>query len=80
MAAAPNTAAGRLPPPPGYEQVLIERGQLGATWNAYFAAQNQTWMSQAMDWRLIMGIVMTVGFLYLVKDLLTISKNPKNVY
>jgi len=64
----------------GYEQVLIERGQLGATWNAYFVAQNQAWMSQAMDWRFIMGIVMTVGFLYLVKDLLTISKNPKNVY
>ncbi len=64
----------------GYEQVLIARAQLGATWNAYFLAQNQTWMVQAMDWRLIMGVVMTVGFLYLVKDLLTISKNPKNLY
>jgi len=64
----------------GYEQVLIARAQLGATWNAFFLAQNQQWFAQAMDWRFFMGIVMTVGFVYLVKDLLTISKNPKNVY
>jgi len=63
----------------GYEQVLIERAQLGGTWDAFFIAQNQTWMAQAMDWRLIMGVVTTVGFFYLVKDLLTISKNPNNV-
>jgi len=64
----------------GYEQVLIERAQLGATWNAYFVSQNQEWMSQAYNWRLIMGFVMVVGFIYLAKDLLTISKNPKNIY
>ena len=64
----------------GYEQVLIARAQLGGGWQAYFSAQNQLWMSQAMDWRLIMGVVTLVGFLYLAKDLLTISKNPENVY
>ncbi len=64
----------------GYEQVLIARAQLGGTWQAYFDAQNQLWMSQAMNWRLIMGMVTTVGFFYLVKDLLTISKNPENIY
>ncbi len=63
----------------GYEQVLIERAQLGGTWDAFFIAQNQTWMAQAMNWRLIMGVVTTVGFVYLVKDLLTISKNTNNI-
>ncbi len=64
----------------GYEQVMIERAQLGGTWSAYFVAQNEVWMAQAMDWRFFMGIVMTIGFIYLVKDLWTIGRNPQNVY
>jgi len=58
----------------GYEQVMIERGELGATWNAYFIAQNLPWFVQGMLWRGIMGVVTFIGFVYLVWDLLTIGK------
>jgi len=58
----------------GYEQVLVERAELGGGWDAYFTAQNLPWMLQAQAWRLIMGVVTFVGFIYLVLDLLTIGK------
>jgi len=58
----------------GYEQVLVERAELGATWNAFFVAQNLPWYIQAQIWRTIMGVVTFVGFIYLVWDLLTIGK------
>jgi len=35
----------------GYEQVLVERAELGATWNAFFVAQNLPWYVQAQLWR-----------------------------
>jgi nitric oxide reductase subunit B len=62
----------------GYVQVLQERAQFGATWEAYFVAQNSVWFTQAMGWRLVMGVVTFLGFVFLVKDLLTIGKNPEN--
>ncbi len=58
----------------GYEQVLVERADLGGGWDAYFTAQNLPWMAQAMGWRLAMGIVTFLGFVYLLWDLLTIGK------
>jgi len=58
----------------GYEQVLVERAELGGGWDAYFTAQNLPWMLQAQAWRLIMGVVTFIGFIYLVIDLLTIGK------
>ena len=58
----------------GYEQVLIERAELGATWEAYFTAQNLPWYVQAQGWRLVMGVVSFLGFVFLVMDLLTIGK------
>jgi len=58
----------------GYEQVLIERAELGGGWNAFFTAQNMPWYIQAQLWRTIMGVVTFVGFIYLVWDLLTIGK------
>jgi len=61
----------------GYEQVMIERGEMGATWNAFFTAQNLPWYIQAQMWRAIMGVVTFVGFIYLVWDLLTIGKNAQ---
>ncbi len=61
----------------GYEQVLVERAELGAGWDAYFIAQNLPWMKQAMTWRLIMGVVTFVGFIYLFIDLLTIAKKQQ---
>jgi nitric oxide reductase subunit B len=61
----------------GYEQVMVERGELGATWNAFFVAQNLPWYIQAQLWRMIMGVVTVIGFVYLVWDLLTIGKVAK---
>ncbi len=61
----------------GYEQVLVERAELGGGWQAFFTAQNLPWYVQAQLWRLIMGLVTFVGFIYLVLDLLTIGKKAK---
>ncbi len=61
----------------GYEQVLVERAELGGGWDAFFIAQNLPWMKQAMMWRLIMGIVTFIGFIYLFIDLVTIGKKEK---
>ncbi len=61
----------------GYEQVLVERAELGATWNAFFVAQELPWYVQAQLWRTIMGVVTFVGFIYLVLDLLTIGKKAQ---
>ena len=58
----------------GYEQVLVERAELGGGWQAFFTAQNLPWYIQAQLWRLIMGVVTFVGFVYLLLDLLTIGK------
>ena len=60
----------------GYVQVLVSRAQMGATWAAYFDGQSGVWFTQAMDWRLIMGVVTFLGFIFLAKDLLTTGKNP----
>ena len=62
-----------------YVQTMVERAQWGATWEGFFAAQESVWFMQGMGWRLAMGVVTLVGFIYLVKDLLTIGKNPNNI-
>ncbi len=61
----------------GYGQVLVERAQFGATWEGFFISQNAIWFVQGMGWRLAMGAVMLVGFIFLIIDLLTIGKNAK---
>jgi len=61
----------------GYEQVLVERAELGGGWQAYFTAQNLPWYIQAQVWRLVMGVVTFLGFVYLLLDLLTIGKKAK---
>ena len=60
----------------GYGQVLVERAQMGATWEAFFVSQDMVWFVQGLGWRLAMGIMTFVGFVYLIKDLLNTSKNP----
>jgi len=60
----------------GYVQVLVSRAQMGATWAGYFDGQSGMWFSQAMDWRLIMGVVTFLGFTFLIKDFLSTGKNP----
>jgi nitric oxide reductase subunit B len=59
----------------GYGQVLIERAQMGATWEAFFVSQDAVWFVQGLGWRLAMGVVTLVGFVYLAKDLLSTGKN-----
>jgi len=61
----------------GYEQVLVERAELGAGWDAFFVAQDLPWYVQAQLWRAIMGVVTLVGFVYLIMDLLSIGKKAK---
>jgi len=61
----------------GYEQVLVERAELGAGWSAFFTAQDLPWYVQAQLWRTIMGVVTFVGFVYLVWDMLTIGKQAQ---
>lgn len=63
----------------GYEQVLVERAELGGGWEAYFTAQELPWYVQAQLWRGIMGVVTFLGFIYLLWDLLTIGKQAKEV-
>ncbi|WP_072679980.1 cbb3-type cytochrome c oxidase subunit I [Arcobacter sp. LA11] len=60
----------------GYGQVLVERAQMGATWEAYFVSQDFVWFVQGMGWRLATGVLTFIGFIFLIKDLLTTSKNP----
>jgi nitric oxide reductase subunit B len=61
----------------GYEQVLVERAELGGGWQAFFTAQELPWYVQAQVWRTIMGVVTFVGFVYLVLDLLSIGERAK---
>ncbi len=63
----------------GYGQVLVERAQMGATWEAFFISQDTLWFVQGLGWRLVMGVVTLVGFIYLTLDLLTIGKNANNI-
>ncbi len=62
----------------GYEQVLIERAELGGGWQAFFTAQELPWYVQAQAWRLVTGVITFIGFLYLVIDLLSIGKRAKS--
>ena len=57
----------------GYEQSFIERAIGGSSWQAYFAAQMHPWFLQAMQWRLLFGVITLLGVLLLVWDLLTIG-------
>ena len=58
----------------GYEQSFIERAIGGSTWAAFFEGQTQPWFVQGMQWRMIFGVVMTVGLVLLLWDMLTIGR------
>lgn len=62
----------------GYGQVLVERAQMGATWEAFFVSQDMVWFVQGLGWRLAMGIVTFIGFVFLIKDLLTTANSPRH--
>jgi len=63
----------------GYGQVMVERAQMGATWDAFFISQNAVWFMQGIGWRLAMGLVTFTGFVFLITDLLTISKSSRQI-
>jgi nitric oxide reductase subunit B len=63
----------------GYGQVLVERAQMGATWEAYFVSQDFVWFVQGLGWRLAMGVVTLIGFVFLIKDLLTTANNSRHI-
>lgn len=58
----------------GFAQSQIERAIGGATWTAFFAAQEHPWFVQGMYWRLIFGCMFSAGYVLLVWDMLTIGK------
>ncbi len=57
-----------------YTQTMVERGMYGATWQGYFAAQSNEWFWQGMCWRLLTGLMVIVGYVFLVYDMLTVTK------
>ncbi len=57
----------------GYEQSFVERALGGSTWQAYFEGQMRPWFVEAMWWRMIFGVLMTVGVVLLLWDFLTIG-------
>jgi nitric oxide reductase subunit B len=59
----------------GYDQAFIERALGGATWAAFFDAQDGVWFIQGMYWRQIWGFVTAAGLVLLIWDLLTIGRN-----
>jgi nitric oxide reductase subunit B len=61
----------------GYDQAFIERALGGATWAAYFDAQNGVWFIQGLWWRQLFGFMTAAGLIILIWDLLTIGRNEK---
>ena len=59
----------------GYEQSFTERAIGGSTWQAYFEGQTTMWFVQAMYWRMIFGVMMTLGLVLLLWDFLAIGRN-----
>ena len=57
----------------GYEQAFVERAVGGSTWQAYFEAQLRPWFVQAMQWRMVFGVIMTAGVVLLLWDFLKIG-------
>lgn len=59
----------------GYEQAFVERAVGGSTWGAFFDAQTRPWFVQAMQWRMVFGVVTAAGMAILFWDLLTIGRD-----
>ncbi|MGD8567569.1 MAG: cbb3-type cytochrome c oxidase subunit I [Gammaproteobacteria bacterium] len=59
----------------GYEQSFVERATGGSTWQAYFEGQIHPWFVQAMQWRIVFGVITLLGLVLLVWDLLTVGRN-----
>ena len=58
----------------GYQQAFIERAVEGSTWSGFFEAQSNLTFIASMNWRLLFGVLMTIGTFVLAWDLLTIGK------
>ena len=58
----------------GYQQAFIERAVEGSTWSGFFEAQSNLTFIASMNWRLLFGVLMTIGTFVIAWDLLTIGK------
>jgi len=60
----------------GFAQTMIERAELGSTWNAYITSYTHPWYTNTHWWRFWMGMLFLGAYVALVWDLLTIGRKP----
>ncbi|WP_457628957.1 cbb3-type cytochrome c oxidase subunit I [Oceanithermus sp.] len=60
----------------GFAQTMIERAELGSTWNAFIRAYTHPWYANTHWWRFWMGMLFLTAYLILVWDLVTIGRKP----
>lgn len=60
----------------GFAQTMIERAELGSTWNAFIQSYTHPWYTNTHWWRFGMGLLFLLGYVLLVWDLLTIGRKP----
>jgi len=58
----------------GFSQTMIERAELGSTWNAFIQSYTHPWYANTHGWRYFFAWLFTTGYVILVYDLLTIGK------
>jgi len=58
----------------GFAQTMIERAELGSTWNAFIKSYTHPWYTNTHWWRFWMGMLFLLGYVLLVWDLLTIGR------
>ncbi len=58
----------------GFAQTMIERAELGSTWNAFIQSYTHPWYANTHWWRFWMGMLFLLGYVLLVWDLLTIGR------
>lgn len=58
----------------GFAQTMIERAELGSTWNAFIKSYTHPWYTNTHWWRFWMGTLFLLGYVLLVWDLLTIGR------
>ncbi len=61
----------------GFAQTMIERAELGSTWNALIQSYTHPWYANTLAWRFGFGLLFLIGYLILVYDLLTIGRKEE---
>ena len=60
----------------GFAQTMIERAELGSTWNAFIRSYTHPWYTNTHWWRFWAGVLFLLGYVLLVWDLMTIGRKP----